>query len=156
MNNDAALTPTEPIPPRPPSALRKIFIGKDGLRAGWSLLIFIALFAAIMFSLNVIGHKLHPPAKTAKTASVTTLGFHFFIGEAIAQNKLVGNFTLAVSRSDLELTRRVLDIVDWHLQLIERNGYEFLRVVKPIRTEIFAVDADVTDGTPKLKLTPMA
>jgi hypothetical protein len=29
----------------PPSTLRKIFIGKDGLRAGWSLLIFSVLFA---------------------------------------------------------------------------------------------------------------
>ena len=42
--------------------MRKIFIGKDGLRAGWSLLIFIALFAAIAFCVNVIGHKLHPTA----------------------------------------------------------------------------------------------
>ena len=81
---------------------------------------------------------------------------HRFIGEAVAQNKLVGNFTLAVTRSDLELTRRVLDIVDWHLRLIERNGYEFLRVVKPIPTEFFAVDTDIIEGTPKLKLTPMA
>ena len=79
-----------------------------------------------------------------------------FIGEAVAQNKLVGNFTLAVTRSDLELTRRVLDIVDCHLRLIERNGCEFLRVVKPIPTEFFAVNTDITEGTPKLKLTPMA
>jgi len=78
-----------------------------------------------------------------------------FIGEAVAQNKLEGNFSLAVSRSDVELTQRVLNIVDWHLRLIERNGYEFLRVVKPIPTEFFAVDTDVADGTPKLKLTPM-
>jgi len=40
--------------------LRKIFIGKDGLRAGWSLLIFIAIFAAIAFCVRIIGHKLHP------------------------------------------------------------------------------------------------
>jgi uncharacterized protein len=31
-----------------PSLLRKIFLGPDGLRAGWSLLIFIALMAAML------------------------------------------------------------------------------------------------------------
>jgi CAAX protease family protein len=42
--------------------MRRIFIGRDGLRAGWSLLIFIALFAAIAFGVNVTAHKIHPPA----------------------------------------------------------------------------------------------
>ncbi len=70
MNLDATITPTEPVPPPQPSTIRKIFIGKDGLRAGWSLLIFIALFAAIAFCVNVIGHKLHPTTSdTAKTPS---------------------------------------------------------------------------------------
>jgi hypothetical protein len=45
LNLDATLTPTEPIPPPQPSTLRKIFIGKDGLRSGWSLLIFMVHFA---------------------------------------------------------------------------------------------------------------
>jgi uncharacterized protein len=70
---DATLTSTEPVPPTQPSTLRKIFIGKDGLRAGWSLLIFMAMVAAIAFCANVIGHKLHPPApKTAKPDSDTS------------------------------------------------------------------------------------
>jgi uncharacterized protein len=55
---DATLTTTEPTPPAPPT-FRKIFLGKDGLRAGWSLLIFIAIIAVIAFSVNFIGHKLH-------------------------------------------------------------------------------------------------
>jgi membrane protease YdiL (CAAX protease family) len=55
------LTPTAPVPPVQPSALRKIFIGKDGLRAGWSLLIFIAMIAALAFCANRIGRKLHAP-----------------------------------------------------------------------------------------------
>jgi membrane protease YdiL (CAAX protease family) len=62
LYHDATLTTTEPIPPTQPSTLRKIFIGKDGLRAGWSLLIFVALFAVLIFCANVIGHKLRPPA----------------------------------------------------------------------------------------------
>jgi hypothetical protein len=84
LNCDATLTPTEPILPTQPSALHKIFIGKDGLRAGWSLLIFIAFCAAILFCANAIGHKLHPPApKTAKTASGIAPS-RFFIGESIS------------------------------------------------------------------------
>lgn len=50
---------TEPTPPTQPTAVRQIFIGKDGLRAGWGLLIFIAIFASIGFCVNLIGHKLH-------------------------------------------------------------------------------------------------
>jgi hypothetical protein len=77
LNNDAALIPSEPVSPASiipiiptqPSALHKIFLGKDGLRAGWSLLIFIVLFAALIFCANIIGHKLHPPA--AKAAKAT-------------------------------------------------------------------------------------
>jgi hypothetical protein len=84
MNHDATPSPTEPIPPSEASALQKIFIGKDGLRAGWSLLIFIALFAAFIFSANVIGHKLHPPAfNTAHTASEIPASLYLFIAEAI-------------------------------------------------------------------------
>ncbi|MGA9968423.1 MAG: CPBP family intramembrane glutamic endopeptidase [Terriglobales bacterium] len=62
LHRDATLTVTEPIPPTQPPTLHKIFIGKDGLRAGWSLLIFVALFAAIMYCANRIGHKLYPPS----------------------------------------------------------------------------------------------
>ncbi len=62
MDNATTLTPTEPVPPPQPSTLHKIFIGQDGLRAGWSLLIFIALLATIGYCINVIGHKIHPPS----------------------------------------------------------------------------------------------
>jgi membrane protease YdiL (CAAX protease family) len=73
LSDDATPIPAESIPPTPPSTLRNIFIGDDGLRAGWSLLIFIALFAAIGFCVNFIGHKFHPPApKTAKMDSELT------------------------------------------------------------------------------------
>jgi len=55
----ATLTSAESTPPIQPSTLHKIFIGKDGLRAGWSLLIFIAMIAAIAASVNAVGHRLH-------------------------------------------------------------------------------------------------
>jgi len=42
-----------------PSALRKVFFGKDGLRAGWSLLIFILMVAAIVGSIGAVVRRLH-------------------------------------------------------------------------------------------------
>jgi uncharacterized protein len=69
-SNDAPLASREQGLPPQPSSLHKIFIGADGLRAGWSILIFIALFAALMAAASAIGHKLHPPApKTAATVT---------------------------------------------------------------------------------------
>ena len=65
--------PPEPIPPMHPSTLHKIFIGKDGLRAGWGLLIFIVLFAAVAYSVNVIGHKLYPQDRKAAATAISPL-----------------------------------------------------------------------------------
>ena len=83
-SDDVVLIPTaEAIASTRSRAFRKIFIGKDGLRAGWSLLIFIALFAAVVICVNVIGHKLfpHPP----NAASDTFLTPHsVFVSESIA------------------------------------------------------------------------
>ncbi len=56
MNVEAPLTSAESVPPKPP-LLHRIFIGKDGLRAGWSLLIFIAIFAAFAYCINTFAHK---------------------------------------------------------------------------------------------------
>jgi len=68
--NEAGLPAGEaPGQPQRPSALRHVFIGRDGLRAGWSLLIFIAILAALLVSANAIGHKLHLlPPRPAKGA----------------------------------------------------------------------------------------
>jgi uncharacterized protein len=55
----ATLISPEPIPPTP--TIRRIFIGQDGLRPWWGLLIFIAIFAAVAFCANRIAHKFHPP-----------------------------------------------------------------------------------------------
>jgi membrane protease YdiL (CAAX protease family) len=65
LDHDATLTPTDHIPPPQTSTMRKIFIGKDGLRAGWGLLIFILIFAALAFGVNVIAHKLYPVTPNA-------------------------------------------------------------------------------------------
>jgi uncharacterized protein len=60
-NPDAGVTVGEPFPPQEPSLARNIFIGKDGLRAGWSLAIFIGLLAAVMFCIHLVAIKIHPP-----------------------------------------------------------------------------------------------
>ena len=78
VNQDAPLASTELILPPQPSTLHKIFIGKDGLRAGWSLLIFIAMIVAIVLSVNVIGHKLHISAPKPGSSGISPrFGFLF-------------------------------------------------------------------------------
>jgi membrane protease YdiL (CAAX protease family) len=59
--------------------VRKVFIGPDGLRAGWSLLIFVALFAALAFGTNFLIHRFYPSApKDLKPGSEAPPAFLFF------------------------------------------------------------------------------
>ena len=53
-------------PPPAPSKIHTIFVGPQGLRSGWSLLIFLALLAALIISGTIIGQKAHliPPTPT--------------------------------------------------------------------------------------------
>jgi CAAX protease family protein len=51
--------------------MRNIFIGNDGLRAGWSLLIFVAIFAAIATCVNVVAHKLHPASANPTPSEIS-------------------------------------------------------------------------------------
>ncbi len=83
MNPDATLTPAQPIPPPHPSTLRKIFIGKDGIRAGWSLIIFILIFAAIGFCAVQILHKLHPVAPQPAQTAVEESPRHALFNESL-------------------------------------------------------------------------
>jgi CAAX protease family protein len=53
-----------PAAPAPSSAIHRIFIGKDGLRAGWSILLFVILCLALFRAVGFLAHKVHllPPA----------------------------------------------------------------------------------------------
>jgi membrane protease YdiL (CAAX protease family) len=83
-DHDGTQAPVELTPPEQPSTLRKIFIGKDGLRAGWSLLIFIAFLAALLFGVRLLAHKLLPPSPTtAQTASELPPSPRLFIAEGV-------------------------------------------------------------------------
>jgi uncharacterized protein len=78
-----SLPPVEQIPAPQPSTLRNVFVGTDGLRAGWSLLIFITLFAAMMFAMNIIGHKLHPSSPKGPSADGSFSLTSNYINESI-------------------------------------------------------------------------
>jgi membrane protease YdiL (CAAX protease family) len=83
LRHDAKLTMTEPIPPTQTSTLDRIFIGRDGLRAGWSLLIFVALFAVIIYCANRIGHKFYPPSPKEADPAADMAPLRGFISELV-------------------------------------------------------------------------
>ncbi len=60
LSNDAVSI--EPVPPPRPSLLRRTFVGADGLRAGWSLLLFILMFGGTLFTVMKIVMKMHKPS----------------------------------------------------------------------------------------------
>ena len=76
------------------------------------------------------------------------------IGLQITECKAHGNLTLAIARPGLRITKRALNMVDWHLRLIERNGCIFFYGVKP-RTWLYHVNCHPTKGWPHMKLTPI-
>jgi membrane protease YdiL (CAAX protease family) len=54
--NEISSSSKETLPPSSPSTLHRIFIGDEGLRAGWGLLLFLFLFVV---PLLVVLHQLH-------------------------------------------------------------------------------------------------
>lgn len=80
-NADGSITAAAPIPPSKPSLAHKTFIGPDGLRAGWSLLIFIALFAALGYGVSRIALAIYTPPKEAHMTE--HLGPLFLVNEAV-------------------------------------------------------------------------
>ena len=68
-HSDTAQSSSGQPPTPPPSTLRKLFLGADGLRAGWSLLIFIAIAFSLGFGVNFILRKLGAPQKPGSEIS---------------------------------------------------------------------------------------
>ena len=82
-SNGATLIASGPVHPAQPPVQHGVFFGKDGLRAGWSLLIFIAMLAVLMVSAHFIALKVHPVnPKSAKTAGEISVTFGL-VNEAI-------------------------------------------------------------------------
>lgn len=63
-----AAAPAPHLPSRQPSRLRNIFMGKDGLRAGWSLLIFVAMLLTVALCARSVAHKIHPSTENTPEA----------------------------------------------------------------------------------------
>jgi uncharacterized protein len=79
-DNKAELPFAGQSPSPQPSTLRKVFLGAEGLRAGWSLLIFFALMAAFFKGIDIAGHLLHLTPKRDVLDTGASLKF-LFLGE---------------------------------------------------------------------------
>lgn len=65
LDSPSTITPLEPPLPRPRSALYRVFVGPLGVRAGWKVLLFFLIFAALGYCLRPIvklDGKLDPKA----------------------------------------------------------------------------------------------
>jgi hypothetical protein len=80
--NENTQPPTTPPHSEPPSSLHRVFFGPDGLRAGWSILIFVALFAGYIYAASTIARKVHPPTHHGMSDNAFSPTF-MFINEAI-------------------------------------------------------------------------
>ena len=86
-----------PLPPaEQPSPLRRTFFGADGLRAGWSLLLFFALLFAFGYVANRIAHAVHPHPKPISAQDELPPALSL-ISEAV-QFALIGLVTFIMSR----------------------------------------------------------
>jgi uncharacterized protein len=92
VNSDSIIPPVEPSPiesgstqsspsqqlsvAKPPT-LRWVFVGKEGLRAGWSAVVFILIFAALMGAAVFLTLKLVPGAHRAQHVEEISLKFAY-------------------------------------------------------------------------------
>ena len=70
----APVTPQPEGPEAPYTDLRRIFIGPNGLRSGWSVLVFIALLIGFMAGLGFLFSSLHLITKGAFTPKTAIFG----------------------------------------------------------------------------------
>ena len=85
---------TAPLP-APESALKKVFIGPSGLRAGWRLAIYMAAFFALTFAISFALKPLVPAPKAHQSPRLWV----FLFGECVS---MVAAFLPAVAMSRLE------------------------------------------------------
>jgi membrane protease YdiL (CAAX protease family) len=103
MNSDPAsldlLSPDLAPKPAPPSLVRKIFFGPNGLRAGWRLLIFLAIFAALQFVVIQVAMRRTPYfaqlARQAQTGGVLTPQFELIFESTILVLVLVAAWIMS-------------------------------------------------------------
>ncbi len=102
MDPASTLSFGESATPTPPSGPRYVFVGKEGLRAGWGLLIYVALIFTSSLAVNGIMRRISPPpARGAKIA-----------GEIPVTPRLIINYCIVVALTLL---------VTWIMSKIERR-----------------------------------
>jgi len=65
------------------------------LRAGWGILIFVALFAALMFIATLINSKLHPGQQRPSSATVISLSFGYVQESILAAAALLSTWIMS-------------------------------------------------------------
>ena len=98
---------TEVTPDAPssrPSMLHHVFLGPEGLRAGWSMLLFVALLVLLTFTVNGLIHHLHLlPAPSEASRHAPMSPHRTVIGDGL-------NFALVAAAS-------------WLMAMIERRPF---------------------------------
>jgi hypothetical protein len=74
-------TVPDPPPPAPSRGLRWVFIGDNGIRAGWGILLFVLIFLACGFALSRLMHHFFPHPHFAENAPLPPI--FGIIGEAL-------------------------------------------------------------------------
>lgn len=99
LSTSASPTLAQPQPPTGPPpqtfSFRKIFIGKEGLRAGWGVLIFIVLFAVFVAIATVINSKLHPGQQRPTSVTVISLSFGYVQESILAAAVLLSTWIMS-------------------------------------------------------------
>ena len=78
MHDSIPLATTDSLASPKPPTVQKVFMGRDGLRAGWGLFIFCALMAASMMGVRAIGNLFHLLPPKGATLVEFSPGFTIF------------------------------------------------------------------------------
>ncbi len=84
-------TPPPPLTPRRRSALFRVFVGPNGVRAGWKILLFFLVFAAVVFCFRPL-HKLMPKVDPKSSIPPGVAFVEEFLGMAAV---LIATFIMA-------------------------------------------------------------
>src|SRR5215467_3949607 len=102
MTTDAIVPSEQPLVPQPPavlqkpSTLRKIFVGIEGIRAGWSMLLFIIIFALLVAAVIFTANKLRSGSgQPSKGMSEITLKFELINETMLAALTLLATWIMA-------------------------------------------------------------
>lgn len=88
MNDPEFASSISPSQPWPPLTFRRLLIGDDGLRAGWSLLLFVLLAALFIYGGNRLVHHLPTHSNTTSAGPLELIPNTAILGPAIAFTSL--------------------------------------------------------------------